>query len=68
MKQKPFLENLLVWRGLPNLLVLIGLVVSLIFFLASIASKEMQIETEHRQILDAIINCQQQINELKGIK
>lgn len=67
-KQQPFFENLLIWRGLPNLLIVIGMAVSLIFFFANIYSKEMQIEREHQQILQAVTDCQKQIEILKATR
>lgn len=49
-RQTPFIENLLVWRGLPNLFVIIGMIVSAIVFIIGLSYKEMQIEQEHQRI------------------
>lgn len=63
MKEKPFLENLLVWRGLPNLLVIIGMVITLIGFLVGLSYKEMQIEKEHQLIISQTEDIQKQLND-----
>lgn len=64
-KQTPFIENVLTWRGLPNLFTLIGLIFTAIIFFVGLSYKEMQIEKEHQLIYERETQIESQTQDIQ---